>query len=127
MLGGGQVLQQAGARLAQRQQQMVQRADAGEAAPRAEGVPGPAAGTATTTPGGARSRASAARAAASRPPAPRPRWAGWTCTCNRPGIAYVPIGDAPLARWALVRRADAANDAAGPFTEVVTELGPLAL
>lgn len=45
----------------------------------------------------------------------------------RPDIAYVPIHDAPLGRWALVWRTDAESDLIRSFARIVGDRGALAL
>lgn len=41
------------------------------------------------------------------------------------GVAYVPIRDAPLMRWAPTWRTAAENDVIRAFVDVVREVGPL--
>ncbi|WP_443317848.1 hypothetical protein [Streptomyces sp. 8N616] len=43
----------------------------------------------------------------------------------RPDVAYVPIHDAPPARWALVWRTSAETDAILALAKIVEQLGPL--
>ncbi|MEV0116988.1 LysR family transcriptional regulator [Streptomyces sp. NPDC050844] len=43
----------------------------------------------------------------------------------RPDVAYVPLRDAPPARWALIWRTSAETDAILAFAKIVEELGPL--
>jgi hypothetical protein len=45
----------------------------------------------------------------------------------RPDIRYLPIADAPIARWALVWRTAAETDLIRAFAQVVTDHGPLQL
>jgi len=45
----------------------------------------------------------------------------------RPDIAYVPIRDAPLSRWAFCWRSDAETDAIRTLASVAADLGPLPL
>ncbi|MDT0612178.1 LysR family transcriptional regulator [Streptomyces lancefieldiae] len=46
---------------------------------------------------------------------------------SRPDIAYIPIRDAPLSRWAFCWRSDAETDAIRALASVAADLGPLAL
>lgn len=45
----------------------------------------------------------------------------------RPDVAYVPIRDAPLGRWAFCWRSDAESETIRTLASVVTDLGPLTL
>jgi DNA-binding transcriptional LysR family regulator len=45
----------------------------------------------------------------------------------RPDIRYLPIADAPIARWALIWRTAAETDLIRAFAQVVTDHGPLQL
>lgn len=45
----------------------------------------------------------------------------------RPDIAYIPIHDAPLSRWALCWRTSGETTSIRDFAEVADGLGPLSL
>ncbi|NUT35318.1 MAG: LysR family transcriptional regulator [Hamadaea sp.] len=65
--------------------------------------------------------AMAASQATSPVPAHALRYAQW------PGLAFVPIADAPPLRWALIWRTDAQTDAVRDLAEIIRSRGPLQL